>query len=97
MKFANWVLNNYTKEDTKIWLLIDEKYFDLDSVYNVQKDRIWAVSREEADKQGGTRRKTKFSRKVMAGLGVCGKGLITPVILTMVLWIQNGTPKKFFQ
>ena len=25
VKFANWVLNNYTKDDTKRWLFTDEK------------------------------------------------------------------------
>ena len=52
-KFAHWVLNNYTKEDTKKWLFTEEHYFDLDGVHNVQNDRVWVVGREEADKQGG--------------------------------------------
>jgi hypothetical protein len=79
------VLNNYTKEDTKNWLFTDEKYFDLDGVYNVQNDRIWAVSREAADKQGGIHEKTKFPVKVMVWLGVCAEGLTVPVIM------ENGT------
>ena len=29
----------------------DEKLFDLDGIYNAQNDRIWAPSREEADKR----------------------------------------------
>ena len=65
VKFANWVLNHYSKEDTKKWLFTNEKYFDLDGVYNVQNDRIWAVSREEADKQGGVHQQTKFPTKVL--------------------------------
>jgi inhibitor of nuclear factor kappa-B kinase subunit alpha len=81
VKFANWVFNNYTKEDTKKWLFTDEKYFDLDGIYNAQNDRIWAVSREEADKRGGIHQKTKFPVKVMVWLGVCAKGLTVPVIL----------------
>jgi len=28
IKFANWLLNNYNKDDTKRWLFTDEKYFD---------------------------------------------------------------------
>lgn len=32
VKFANWVLNHYTKEDTKKWLFTDEKYSDLDGI-----------------------------------------------------------------
>jgi hypothetical protein len=81
VKFANRVLNHYNKEDTKKWLFTDEKYFDLDGVYNVQNDRIWAVNREEADKKGGVHEKTKFPVKVMVWLGVCGQGLTEPVIL----------------
>ena len=81
VKFANWVLNNYTKEHTKKWLFTDEKYFDLDGVYNVQNDRIWAASREEADEQGGVHEKTKFPVKVMVWLGVCAEGLTAPVIM----------------
>ncbi|CAF1391729.1 unnamed protein product [Didymodactylos carnosus] len=81
IKFVNWVLNNYTKEDTEKWLFTDEKYFDLDGVYNVQNDQVWAVSREEADKKGGVHQKSKYPAKVMVWLGVCGKGLTMPVIL----------------
>ena len=81
VKFANWVLNNYTKEDTKKWLFTDEKYFDLDGIYNRQNDRIWAVSREEADRQGAVHEKTKFPAKVMVWLGVCAEGLTIPVIM----------------
>jgi len=81
VKFANWVLNHYRKEDTKNWLFTDEKYFDLDGIYNAQNDRIWAVSREEADKQGGVHQQTKFPAKVLVWLGVCGEGLTAPVIM----------------
>ncbi|CAF2979203.1 unnamed protein product [Rotaria sp. Silwood2] len=80
VKFANWVLNHYTKEDNKKWLFTDEKHFDLDGVYNIQNDRVWAVSREEADKQGGIHQKTKFPTKVMVWLEVCGEGLTVMVI-----------------
>jgi transposase len=79
-KFANWVLNNYNKDDTKRWLFTDEKYFDLDGIYNAQNDRVWAVNREEADKKGGIHEKTKFPVKVMVWLGVCAQGLTVPVI-----------------
>ena len=81
VKFANWVLNNFTKEDTKKWLFTDEKYFDLDGVFNVQNDRIWAVSGEEADKQGARHQKTKFPVKVMVWLGACAEDLTVPVIM----------------
>ena len=75
------MLNHYSKEDTKKWLFTDEKYFDLDGVYNAQNDRIWAVSREEADKQGGVHQQRKFPTKVLVWLGACGEGLTPPVII----------------
>ncbi|CAM4816947.1 unnamed protein product [Rotaria magnacalcarata] len=80
VKFANWVLNNYTKSDITRWLFSDEKYFDLNGVYNNQNDRIWAISREEADKRGAIYETTKFPVKVMVWLGVCSEGLSVPVI-----------------
>ena len=85
VKFANWVLNNYSKDDTKKWLFTDEKFFDLDGIHNSQNDRVWAASREEADRKGGFREKTKYPKKVMVWLGACADGLTTPVML------QNGT------
>ena len=39
VKFDNWVLNNYSKEDTKKWLFTDEKYFNPNGIYNSQNDR----------------------------------------------------------
>ena len=61
MKFANWLRHNFRKEDTLRILFFNEKIFDLDSMYNAQNDRIWAVNREETDKRGGVRQKRKFS------------------------------------
>ena len=80
VKFTNWMLNNYSKEDTKKCLFTDEKYFDLDDIYNLQNDRVWTPSREEADRNGGFHQKTKHGGKVMVWLGACAKGLTTPVI-----------------
>ena len=85
VKFANWVLNNFSKEDTKKWLFSDEKMFDLNGIYNSQNDRVWAPSRQVADERGGVHQKTKFPAKVMIWLGACSEGLTTPVIL------DNGT------
>ncbi|CAM4747821.1 unnamed protein product [Rotaria magnacalcarata] len=44
-------------------------------------DRVWAISRAEADGQGAIHQKTKFPKKVMVWLGVCAQGLIEPVII----------------
>ena len=38
----------------------DEKFFDLDGIYNIQNDRVWPVNREEADKKGGVHENNKF-------------------------------------
>ena len=79
VKFHNWVLNNYSK-DRKKWLFTDEKYSDLDGVYNSQNDRAWAPRREEADRKGGFHQKTKQPGKVMVWPGVCAKCFTTPII-----------------
>ena len=59
------MLNNYSKEDTKQCLFTDEKYFDLDDIYNSQNDRVWAHSSEEAGRTGVFHQKTKHGGKVM--------------------------------
>ena len=46
---------------------------------------MWIASREEADRKGGFRQKTKRLGKVMVWLDACAKGLTTPVIF------ENGT------
>lgn len=79
-KFANWVRSNFRKEQTMRILFTDEKRFDIDGVYNVQNDRIWAPSRKEADERGGIHQKRKFPQSVMVWLGACSKG-ITPLVI----------------
>ena len=81
IKFANWMKNNFRSDDIKRWLFSDEKLFDLDGVYNVQNDHIWAANRQEADAKGETKKKHKFPTRVMVWLGVCREGFTTPVIL----------------
>ena len=71
---------DYSKEDIKKWLVIDEKYFDLDGIYDSQNDRVLAANRQEADRKGGFHQKTKHPEKVMVWLGACAKHLTTPVI-----------------
>ena len=51
VKFVNWVLNHYTRDDTRRWLFYDEKFLDLDGLYNSQNDQAWTASREEADEK----------------------------------------------
>ena len=41
-------------------LFSDEKLFDIDGVYNIQSDRVWASSRVETNECGGIKMKRKF-------------------------------------
>lgn len=79
-QFANWVRTNFRKEKALKILFLDEKLFDIDGIYNSQKERVWAVDRADADKRGGIERKRKFPQKVMVWLGVCSKGIMPLVI-----------------
>ncbi len=79
-KFTNWIRTNFRKEETMKILLSDEKMFDIDSVYNSQNDRVWAVNRAEADKKDGIKQKRKFPQKIMVWLGVCSKG-VSPLVI----------------
>jgi hypothetical protein len=62
-KFVNWVFNNFRKEETMRILFSDEKMFDVDGIYNSRNERIWAVSRVEANEKGGIKMKQKFPQK----------------------------------
>ena len=84
-KFANWARNNFRKEETMRILFSDEKFFDIDGVYNSQNDRVWAVDRTDANEKGGTQQRRKFPQKVMVWLGACSKG-ITPLVI-----LDDGT------
>ena len=35
----------------------DEKYFDVDNVYNPQNDRAWAVNRADTDEKDGVKQR----------------------------------------
>ena len=61
-------------------LFSDEKFFDIDGVYNSQNHRVWAPSRTAANKIAGIRKKRKFPSKVMVWLGACSKG-VTPLVI----------------
>jgi transposase len=79
-KFANWVRNNFRKEETMRILFSHEKFFDIDGVYNSQNDRVWVVDRADADEKGGIQQRRKFPQKVMVWLVACSKG-ITPLVI----------------
>ncbi|CAF2054397.1 unnamed protein product, partial [Rotaria magnacalcarata] len=62
-QFANWIRNNFRKEETMRILFSDEKFFEIDGVYNSQNDRVWAVDRADADEKGGIQQRRKFPQK----------------------------------
>jgi len=74
--FARWVLRTLLSNERKRVVFSDEKYFDLDGMYNAQNDRVWAATREEADKQGGQFRKSKFPVKVMVYMAAAATGAV---------------------
>ena len=79
-QFANWVRTNFRKEDTLKIIFSDEKFFDIDGVYNSQNDRVWAVDRANANESDGIKQRRKFPQKVMVWLGACSKG-VTPLVI----------------
>ena len=58
--FANWVRTNFRKDDTMRILFSDEKFFDIDGVYDSRNDRVWTVDRADADKRGDIKQRRKF-------------------------------------
>ncbi|CAF4630188.1 unnamed protein product [Rotaria magnacalcarata] len=79
-KFTSWIRTNFRKEETMRILFSDEKFFDIDGVYNSQNDRVWTIDRADADKNGGIKHKRKFPQKVVVWLGACSKG-VTPLVI----------------
>lgn len=84
-KFANWVRTRFRKEDTMRILFSDEKWFDIDGIYNSQNDRVWAAARAEAGEKRGRKQRRKFPQKRMVWLGACPKD-VTPLVI-----FENGT------
>ena len=62
-KFFTWERKKFQKEDTMRIVFSDEKMFDLDSMYNSENDRVWAVNREEVNRRGGKNSKERFQKK----------------------------------
>ena len=50
-KIANWVRTNFRKEKAMRILFSNEKFFDIDGIYNSQNDRMWAVDRADTNKK----------------------------------------------
>lgn len=85
VQFANWIRNNFKKSQAKRIVFSDEKLFSVDGVWNRQNERIWAVSREEANEKGGLRGVSKFPGKIMVWLGACANGV------SKVVFLEDGT------
>lgn len=79
-KFSNWIRTHFRKEDTMNILFSDEKLFDINGIYNSQNNRVWAVSRSEADKNGAVKQRRQFPQKIMVWLAVCSKG-VSPLFI----------------
>lgn len=96
-QFSKWTSRNLTQDERQRVVFSDEKYFDIDGVYNSNNDRVWAVSREEADKKGGAVRKNKFPQKVMIWMAACSTGetklfVVKEKSLEHTLYIQKCLP-----
>jgi len=79
--FCIWIRNHFDHESCRSIMFSDEKWFDQDGQYNRQNDRIYAVSRQAATEDMGTRPEHKFPFKVMVWIGVTFSGLTQLVIL----------------
>ena len=77
-KFAHWVKNNFKESDVSKWLFSDEKFFDIDGVYNNQNNRIRVSSHADADARDDIKGKRKFPTKVIVWLSACSAEL-TPL------------------
>ncbi|CAF1188110.1 unnamed protein product, partial [Didymodactylos carnosus] len=83
--FGIWGRKNIRKSMTEKILFAEEKYFYIDEIYNKQNDRIYAPTREEADRKGGMHFKTQHPVHVMVWLRSCYQEVTRPVI------IEKGT------
>ena len=62
-QFANWIRTNFRKEDILRILFSDEKFFDIDDVYNVDNEHMWAINRADTNEKGGVMEKQEFSER----------------------------------
>lgn len=63
--FRNCVCTTFRKEQMMNILFSDEKFFDIDGVYNVQNHWVWAFNHIEANKIREVKQKRKFPSNVM--------------------------------
>ena len=48
---------------------------DINGLYNLQNERIWAINRGEANGKCSVKRKQNFSQNEMVWLGKCSGGI----------------------
>jgi hypothetical protein len=53
------------KKDREKNLFTDEKYFELDGMFNRQNNFVYVPCRQEADEHGGIRTTAKFPKRLM--------------------------------
>ena len=80
-KLANWIRTNFRKEDTMKIFFSENKYFDIDGVYNAQNDRLCPQSIVLTMMKSVTLSRDESTQpQVTVWLGACSKGIIPLVI-----------------
>lgn len=79
LSFSRW----WRKEKTalfkdKPFMFSDEKLFLIDGGHNRQNDRVYALSREQANKIGGLKGLMKFPLSIMVWVGLTRNGATKP-------------------
>ena len=79
--FCICIRKHFDHESCRSIMFSDEKWFDQDGQYNLQNDRIYAVSRQTSTEDMDTRPEHKCPFKVMVWIGVNFSSLTQVVIL----------------
>ena len=80
VSFTYWVQKFLRKKIEKKILFTDEKHFELGDIFNHQNDRVYPLSRHDADENKGTKPTAKFPKKLMVWLAASKNGLSLPII-----------------
>jgi hypothetical protein len=68
-QYPNLIRTYFRKEVALRILFSDEKFYDIDGVYNSLNERVWAVDRADTDKRSGIKQRRRFPQKVTVWLG----------------------------
>ncbi|CAF4444585.1 unnamed protein product [Rotaria sp. Silwood2] len=80
VSFAYWVRKWLRKKDREKILFTDEKYFELDGIFNRQNDHVYAPCKQDADEHKGTRPTAKFPKRIMVWLAASKNALSLQII-----------------